>query len=242
MPDNELSNPEDYGLDGGQWQAKDAPPIVPGGPTAPIPPPTQLTINPNLRATLPLSVQLEPSLTKQTPGGSLPTIPVMPVSPSGQAGLNAAATSIAQAVVASAVTPQKPLPNNVKTVSAGGVSIASGAISQTIIGMARAFTVLSVVCSGPLQLRLYSTAAAQTADLNRPNSVAPTPGTDHGVICDLYLQSSSQYLDWTLSPAAPGCNDDASQSTNVYCSITNLSGSTAAPTAAITYVGDSTPN
>jgi hypothetical protein len=165
----------------------------------------------------------------------------MPVAASGNAAINATATAAASAVVA-ASTPTFTLPNNVKNVTAGGVSIASGAISQTVVGMARAFTVLSVACSGPLRLRLYSTVAAQTADLSRPNSVPPTPGTDHGVICDLYLQTMTQWTNWTLSPAAPGFNGNASISNQIYCSITNLSGSTASPTATISYVGDSTPN
>jgi hypothetical protein len=124
----------------------------------------------------------------------------------------------------------------VQTTTAGGTSLASGAIGQSILSLNGAFTILSVACNGPLRLRLYSTAAAQTADLSRPNTIPPTPGTAHGVICDLYLQTSGQYTNWILSPAAPGANGDSPQTATVYCSITNLSVSTASPSATITWL------
>jgi hypothetical protein len=124
----------------------------------------------------------------------------------------------------------------VQTTNASGGSLASGAIGQSTLTFAPTFTILSVACNGPLRLRLYSTAAAQTADLNRPNTVPPTPGVSHGVICDLYLQTSGQYTSWNLSPVAGGCNDDSPQTSNCYCSITNLNSITASPTTAITWI------
>jgi hypothetical protein len=124
----------------------------------------------------------------------------------------------------------------VTTITAGGSSLASGAIGESTLVLAPTFTIISVACNGPLRLRLYSSAAAQTADLNRPNTVPPTPGTDHGVICDLYLQSSGQYTLWTLSPIAPGANQETPQTSNCYCSITNLSAITASPVATISWI------
>ncbi len=124
----------------------------------------------------------------------------------------------------------------VTTVTANAGSLAPAAIGQTTLVMAPTITVLSVACNGPLRLRLYSTMAALTADLNRPSTVPPTPGTQHGVICDLYLQTSGQYTLWNLSPSAPGANLDSPQTSNCYCSITNLSAITASPTAQITWI------
>jgi hypothetical protein len=178
-------------------------------------------------------------------GGGIPSTRLMPIGAAGNAQSNAAIKSIAQTVVNETINnlPSTPATqtNNISTVTASATSLASGAIAQSTILLARAFTVLSVVCNGALRLRLYSTAAAQTADLNRPNTVPPTPGTNHGVICDLYLASNTQYPLWNLAPVAPGSNDDNPQTTNVYCSITNLGVITASLTAAITYVADSQP-
>jgi hypothetical protein len=124
----------------------------------------------------------------------------------------------------------------VQATTASGGSLAPGAIGQSTLTMNPAFTILSVACNGPLRLRLYSSAAAQTADVSRPNTIPPVPGTAHGVICDLYLQTSGQYTFWALSPSAPGANLETPQTANVYCSITNLSGSTASPQAVITWL------
>lgn len=124
----------------------------------------------------------------------------------------------------------------VTTISAGGTSLASGAIGQSTLVMAPTITVLSVACNGPLRFRLYSTMAALTADLSRPNTIPVTPGTQHGCICDLYLQTSGQYTLWDLSPSAPGANLDSPQTSNIYCALTNLNSITASPTASILWI------
>ncbi|MFZ0232415.1 MAG: hypothetical protein WA306_09375 [Candidatus Acidiferrales bacterium] len=244
MP-NEKQNPaitpesENYGLPE-NFVPVDVPPIIPSN----IVPNAGAAANPYKSGTLNPNLSLQQDVVNagSYPPG-VPSIRLMPVGAAGNASSNAAIKSIAQTIVNETVenlTPAAPT-NNISTVTAAATSLASGSIAQSTLTMARAFTVLSVVCNGALRLRLYSTAAAQTADLNRPNTVPPTPGTNHGVICDLYLASNTQYLLWNLAPVAPGSNDDSPQSTNVYCSITNLGVTTVSLTAAITYVADSQP-
>lgn len=77
-----------------------------------------------------------------------------------------------------------------------------------------------VVCTFKTRVRLYSTAALRDADVNRPYVMPMAPGTQHGMITDLYLNTADK-LTWVMSPAAEGSNiDDGSG--NIYFSITNL--------------------
>jgi hypothetical protein len=121
------------------------------------------------------------------------------------------------------------------TVAVTTASLAAGAIENDALTMAKMFTVYQVVVSGPARVRLYSTSAARTADASRSNQVPPTPGTQHGIIADLYLDTADKYT-WTCSPAIPGFNNDGTQATTIYAAITNLSGAPAAITATLYYV------
>jgi hypothetical protein len=221
------------------WVPIDSAPIIPSNTQA-------AAQNPYKSGTLDPNFSFQQDLVNAGTPPNIPSVRLMPIGAAGNAQSNAAVKSIAQTVVNETINNLTPTPatptNNIATVTASATSLASGSIAQSTLTLARAFTVLSVVCNGPLRLRLYSTQAAANNDINRPNTVPLTPGTQHGCICDLYLQTSSQYLSWNLSPVAPGSNEDSSQTSNVYCSLTNLSGSTASISAAITYVMDSQPN
>lgn len=113
-------------------------------------------------------------------------------------------------------------------------SLANGAIANGTVSMAKTFALLHVSVSQASRLRLYSTAAARTADASRPNSVPPTPGTQHGVLADLYLDTNDKFS-WTMAPIALGFNWDATQSSNIYYAVTNL-GSTGTINVSMTYV------
>ncbi len=90
----------------------------------------------------------------------------------------------------------------------------------------KSFGLQRVTVDRAARVRLYRTAATRDADLTRPNSVPPTPGTEHGVICDLYLDGITTVLDWWLDPMVEGYNGDGSQTTSIYYNITNLSAGT----------------
>ena len=101
--------------------------------------------------------------------------------------------------------------------------------------MAKMFTAYKVTVNHPTRIRLYSTAAARTADASRPNSIPPTPGSQHGVIADLYLDESGKFT-WICSPAIIGANADGSQITSIYAAITNLDSVSRAITVTIYFV------
>ena len=101
------------------------------------------------------------------------------------------------------------------------------------VNMAKTGLLLKVVVSVPARVRFYKNAALRDADLTRPNSVPPTPGTDHGVLADLYLDSS---LTWDLDPVTIITNLDVSRSARIYYNITNIGVSSQTISATMTYV------
>jgi hypothetical protein len=114
-------------------------------------------------------------------------------------------------------------------------SLAANASENDTLTMAKMFTAYMITVNYPARVRLYSTAAARTADASRANSVPPVPGTQHGVIADLYLDTSDKYT-WLCSPDIPGSNKDGPQSTAIYAAITNLDVTSRAITATIYFV------
>lgn len=114
-------------------------------------------------------------------------------------------------------------------------SLAANASENDALAMAKMFTIMKVTVNYPARVRLYSTSASRTADASRSNTVPPTSGTQHGVIADLYLNTSDKYT-WVCSPVIPGANADSTQSTSIYAAITNLDTAARVITATIYYV------
>ena len=113
--------------------------------------------------------------------------------------------------------------------------LATGAIESGSVSLAKALTVFGATVGTPARIRLYSTAAARDADVNRSNMVPVTPGSQHGMILDLYLNTSDKFT-WVMSPPAQGASADTPQTATIYYSITNLSTSSRAITATLTYL------
>lgn len=128
-----------------------------------------------------------------------------------------------------------PVGSSVSVVTGGGGTLAANTTENDTLTMAKMFTAYKVTVNYPTRIRLYSTAAARTADASRPNSIPPTPGSQHGVIADLYLDESGKFT-WICSPAIIGANADGSQITSIYAAITNLDSVSRAITVTIYFV------
>ncbi len=120
-------------------------------------------------------------------------------------------------------------------------SLSAGAISNISLQMAKSVAVLAVIVSSAARVRLYQTSAAMTADASRPNTVPPTPGSNHQVIGDWYLTGAANApLTFWCSPIALGQNadgtTDATQNATIYAAVTNLGVSSAAITVQILYI------
>jgi hypothetical protein len=105
--------------------------------------------------------------------------------------------------------------------------LATNAIETGTVALGKGFTLISLSVTCKCRVTLYATAAARTADAGtRPPDGGglipqPTPGTDHGVIADFYLNNSAK-LNWLCSPEVDGSNGDVPTVANIYYSITNL--------------------
>jgi hypothetical protein len=128
-------------------------------------------------------------------------------------------------------------------------SIAGDNLSLDIgtVTLNRSFLLVKVQCDRAARVRLYETAAARLADTglsgsgtpsaDRPNSVPPTAGTQHGVICDLYLDTSDKYTVWRCSPEIPGNNNESSPTSSIQYAVTNLSGSAHTVQVTFSFIG-----
>lgn len=127
--------------------------------------------------------------------------------------------------------------NPVQNASVSTPVLNPGGFFQTSVTVSKVLSLTKITASAAARIELYSTAAAQSADLSRPAFVGgvinpPAVGTEHEVIADLYLDT---VLDWALSPIAVGANDDFPQTTVLYVTITNVGTSSTAITASFTY-------
>jgi hypothetical protein len=115
-------------------------------------------------------------------------------------------------------------------------SLVNNAVETSTIVISLSFMVLKVVVSGYARVRLYSTAAAATADVSRPPTTPPAAGTQHEVIMDMQLDSTYGSTSFVMSPAAVGANMESTPSTSISINTTNLTGSTGTITVTITAV------
>lgn len=102
------------------------------------------------------------------------------------------------------------------TVTTTTASLAPGAVATATITLAKLADLLSVAASTPAWVRIYSSAAALTADASRASNVYPSPGG--GCIADVITSAavSSVWMDPVAKFSSPA---DVS---TTYLSITNL--------------------
>jgi hypothetical protein len=92
---------------------------------------------------------------------------------------------------------------------------------------------ISITSNKKCRIRLYSTAAARTADLNRGYTVPLQLGAQSGCIADFYFDQSIAVTPWSCTPVIEGSNQDGSPATTIYASVTNTD--TVTQTIVITY-------
>lgn len=109
-----------------------------------------------------------------------------------------------------------------QTATHATATLDTNATEQAGITLSPSFEVLRVSADGPCRIRLYSSAAARAADLSRPVSTTPTPGT--GLILDVVLTAAGS-LD--LDPHAHGANMETEPRGILPAAITNTGPSVA---------------
>jgi hypothetical protein len=103
-------------------------------------------------------------------------------------------------------------------------SLANLATENGTAALGKQFVLVKLVVDRACRIRLYTTAALRVLDASRPFGTNPTAGTQHGVICDLYLNATTG-LTWLMSPEALGACNEASVTTSIPYAIENRSGS-----------------
>ena len=110
-------------------------------------------------------------------------------------------------------------------------SVADATITNVDVAGFKSYVLLNIVTSHACRVRIYTTAAARTADAGRAEGVTPAVGA--GVVADVVSTGAQSII---LAPGIFGHNEENSPSptTNIPFAITNKSGSTATITATIT--------
>lgn len=130
---------------------------------------------------------------------------------------------------------------NASSVTTTSQSYTAGQTVNFTLAMAKSFMAWKVTeaTNQPFRLQLYQTSAARTADASRPYSVPLLLGQGSGVLLDLYLpQTGNAVTPFFLMPNVFGTNGDATPpvTSNIYASVTNLSGSTQTIAVTINFV------
>ena len=97
--------------------------------------------------------------------------------------------------------------------------------------MAKSFNLIKVNVTGAgsnkCRVRLYSTAAARTADLNRYYTIPLQLGTQHGCIADFVFDQANAVTPWMCTPNIFGSNQDvggspAGPDSSIYANVQNF--------------------
>jgi hypothetical protein len=168
----------------------------------------------------------KPSLATVATSGSYADLTNKPTIPSTLLGLG-----ISDGTVGQVLTTNGSGTFTFTTVSGGGgtslgsrtnVSATTGALLVNATGNIsitgfKTYALLGMTVEIPAWVRLYTTAAARTADASRLETEDPLPGS--GVIAEVITTSNNQTVLFT--PATLGFNGDAPAATTIYASVKN---------------------
>lgn len=91
---------------------------------------------------------------------------------------------------------------------------------QGTIDLTPSYRILAVQSDYPARVRLYTTSAKRSADVNR--AIGTDPTGDHGLMMEVV--TATGLLSLNLSPTVDGFNGDTPSSDLIYYNVTNLSG------------------
>jgi hypothetical protein len=122
-------------------------------------------------------------------------------------------------------------PSSPTRTTASATTASSVSIENVTITAAKAYSLFKLQTSHASWVRLYTSAASRTADASRVQGIDPSPNA--GLIAEMISTAAETVV---FTPGAVGWNDDSTPSTNVYASVLNRSGSSAAVTVTMTYL------
>jgi hypothetical protein len=117
----------------------------------------------------------------------------------------------------------------INTTSGTTASIADNASANLDLTGGRAYVLYKIQTSAAAWVRVYTSAAARTADVSRAQGVDPT--TNSGVIAEVITAGAETVV---FAPAVNGFNDEGPTTDVMPIAVTNLSGGDAAITVTVT--------
>lgn len=115
------------------------------------------------------------------------------------------------------------------TVNGTVTSLANAATGNTTIVGFKSYALYSVLTSTAAWVRIYSSAAARTADASRSLGSDPIPGA--GVLAEVITTGNTSQA---ITPGVLGFNNEVPVGTNIYIAVTNYSGVTQNVTVTLT--------
>jgi hypothetical protein len=115
------------------------------------------------------------------------------------------------------------------TVNGTTGALANGASGNITISGYKSYALLKIQTSNAAWVRIYTSAAAQSADSSRTSGNDPVPGA--GIIAEVINTGATTQ---PITPATIGFNDDGTVSGNIYVTVTNQSGASNAITVTLT--------
>lgn len=116
--------------------------------------------------------------------------------------------------------------------SATATQLSNNSTQFLNVSGSRGYTLYKISSSVPAWIRVYINTTSRNNDTSR--LINEDPSTDSGVVAEVITGALNQTVHFT--PAIVGFNDEGSADTDIYVSVTNLSGSTADITVSLTYV------
>lgn len=113
-------------------------------------------------------------------------------------------------------------------------SLAQNAYEAGTVAMAKGYRVGIIATSRPARVRLYATTTKRDADAARTIGTAIDAATSHGMYMDFV--TSASVLTWTLPIMVDGANREASRSSAIPITVTNLDSTTGTVAVTITYL------
>lgn len=118
-----------------------------------------------------------------------------------------------------------------QALSKTSTSIVDNATENLNITGFKAYSLFAIETSAAAWVKVYTTAAARTADVNRSEGNDPAPGS--GVIAEVRTFGAETVQ---ITPGVIGFNYDATPTTDIYVSVTNRSGATTPITVTLTAI------
>lgn len=116
-----------------------------------------------------------------------------------------------------------------EAITANTSSLANNASQALTVTGYKSYSLTKIYTSHACWVRLYTTLADQQADINRP--ITENAGLGIGIVAEVVSTGAGTI---NLAPIATGANNETPVSTNMYVTITNLSGAPASITAIMT--------